>query len=183
MPALFGILEIRDHDLLENLLMHRGILQRAEDFDTPVEVARHHVGGRDIHSSFCAWQALSHPEAVDSAMFEEAADDRFDPDVLRKAGNAGPQAANSAHHQFDRHTGLRGFIQRVDDIRLVQMIPLNVYGGWPAVGGMAGLAANMFEHALAQCERLELLFVFKAGLGPARVGAEHPRGVAPDDWI
>src|SRR4030081_983023 len=96
LPALLGILEISDHDLFENLLMHRRILQRAEDFDAPVEVARHHVGGRDIHSSFCAGQPLSHPEAVDSAMFEKTADDRFDADMLRKSGYAGPQAANAA---------------------------------------------------------------------------------------
>src|SRR5260221_9710040 len=98
---LLGILEIRDHDLLENLLMHRRILQWTKNFDAPIEVARHHVGRRDIHSSFCTRQALSHPEAVDSAMFEETADDRFDADILGKPGNAWAQAADSAHHQLD----------------------------------------------------------------------------------
>src|SRR5579871_4901160 len=57
--------------------MHRGILQRAEHLDAAVEVPRHHVGGGDIHSSFWARQALSHTKAVDSAVLQEAADDRL----------------------------------------------------------------------------------------------------------
>src|ERR1700692_2374067 len=96
--------------------MHRGILQRTKDFGTPVEVAWHHVGGRDIHSSFCTGETLSHPEAIDSAVLEETADDRFDADVLRKSRYARPQAANSAHHELNRHAGLRRLIQSVDDI-------------------------------------------------------------------
>src|SRR4029078_2966539 len=94
LPALLGILQVRDHDLFENLLMYRRILQWTEDFDAPVEVPRHHVGRRDIHSRFRAGQALTHTKAVDPAVLEEAADDRLDPDIFRKACYAGPQAAD-----------------------------------------------------------------------------------------
>src|SRR6185503_9225957 len=105
-PALLGILQVRDHDLFENLLMYRRILQRTEDFNTAVEVPRHHVGGRDIHSRFRAGQALTHTKAVDPAMFEEAADDRLDPDIFRKPRYARPQAADAAHDKLDRYAGL-----------------------------------------------------------------------------
>src|ERR1043166_2202169 len=44
LPALLVILEVRDHDLAENLLMHGGIENRTQDFDPAVEIARHHVG-------------------------------------------------------------------------------------------------------------------------------------------
>src|SRR5882672_6212824 len=43
-PALLIVFEIRDHNLAENLLMHGGIENRAQDLDSPVEIARHHVG-------------------------------------------------------------------------------------------------------------------------------------------
>src|SRR4029078_750636 len=95
LPALLGILQVRDHDLFENLLMYRRILQWTEDFDPAVEVPRHHVGGRDIHSRFRAGQALTHPKAVDPAVLQEAADDRFDPDILGKSWNARSQAADA----------------------------------------------------------------------------------------
>src|ERR1700753_3168292 len=102
--------------------MHRGILQRTEDLDTAVEVARHHVGRGDIHSRFGARQALSHPEAVDSAVLEEAADDWFDANVLGEAGNAGAQATDAAYDEFNRNAGLRSLVKRIDDVGIDQRI-------------------------------------------------------------
>src|SRR5262245_61459706 len=43
-PTLLVILEIRDHDLVEHLLMDGRIENRAQRLDSPVEIARHHVG-------------------------------------------------------------------------------------------------------------------------------------------
>src|SRR5476649_880724 len=48
LPALLVILEIRDHYLAENLLMHGGVENRAQHLDPAVEIARHHVGGGNI---------------------------------------------------------------------------------------------------------------------------------------
>src|ERR1700722_20998889 len=96
--------------------MHRWILQRTEHLDTAIEVARHHVGRGDIHSRFRARQALSHAKTVDSTVFEEAADDRFDANVFGKPRDARPQAANAAYHKFNRNAGLRSFIERIDDV-------------------------------------------------------------------
>ena len=41
---------------------------------------------------------ITRAEAIDAAVLEETADDRLDPDVLGQAGQAGPQAADAAHH-------------------------------------------------------------------------------------
>src|SRR5258707_10191177 len=41
-PALLVVLEIGDHDLIEHLLMDGGIEDRAQRFDAPLEIARHH---------------------------------------------------------------------------------------------------------------------------------------------
>src|SRR5687767_6596128 len=43
-PALLVVHEVGGHDLLEHLLVHRGIEDRAQRLDAAVEVARHHVG-------------------------------------------------------------------------------------------------------------------------------------------
>src|SRR5471032_2638326 len=45
LPALLIILEIRGHNLPQNLLVHCGIENRRQDLDPPIEVARHHIGG------------------------------------------------------------------------------------------------------------------------------------------
>jgi len=44
LPTLLVVLEIRHHDLAEDLLVHGGIEDRAQYFNAPVEIARHHVG-------------------------------------------------------------------------------------------------------------------------------------------
>src|SRR5215475_11549851 len=49
LPALFVVLEIRDHNLTENLFVHRGIENRAQDLDTAVEIAGHHVSRGNIN--------------------------------------------------------------------------------------------------------------------------------------
>ena len=94
-------LKIRDHDLVEHLLMHGRIEDRAQRLDAAVEIARHHVGRGDVDRGLRVRQAVAGAEAIDAAVLEEAADDRLDPDVLRQARHAGPQAADAAHHEID----------------------------------------------------------------------------------
>ena len=54
-----------------------------------------------------ARQAVAAAEGVDARVFEEAADDRFDADVIGEAGHARPQAADAAHHEVDLDPGAR----------------------------------------------------------------------------
>src|SRR5215203_5313287 len=49
-------------------------------------------------------------------LFEEAADDRLDPDVFRQAGHLRPQAADAAHDEVDLDAGTAGIIKRIDDV-------------------------------------------------------------------
>ena len=55
-------------------------------------------------------------------VLEEAADDRAHPDGLRQPGHAGAQRADAADQQLDRHAGLRGLVQRVDDLLVDQRV-------------------------------------------------------------
>ena len=124
-PALLVVGKVGDHDLAENLLVHRRIEDRHHRLDPPVEVARHHVGRADIDQRLRRRQAVAVAEAEDAGVLEEAADDRLDPDVLGKPRNARPQAADAADHQIDLHAGDAGVVERVDDGRIDQRVHLH----------------------------------------------------------
>src|SRR6266436_6741455 len=81
-PALPVILQVGDHDLIEDLLVHCRIFHRTEQFDAPVEVARHPVGRRQEYLRFRRRQRLAVAETDDACMLEEAADDALDADIL-----------------------------------------------------------------------------------------------------
>src|SRR5262245_387202 len=81
LPGLLVILEIGDHDLVQNLLVHGRIENRAHRLDPAVEVARHQVGRRDVDRGLRVRQAVPVAEAIDAAVLEEAADNRGDADA------------------------------------------------------------------------------------------------------
>src|SRR5260221_7748186 len=95
-PALLIILEIGHHNLLEHLLVHGRVEDRAKHLDPAVEIARHHVGGGDVDRGLGVREAVAGAEAVDASMLEKAPEDRLDPNVLRQARQAPPQAADAA---------------------------------------------------------------------------------------
>src|ERR1700687_5777159 len=64
-PALLVILEIRDHDLAEHLLVHGRIENWAQHLDPAVEIARHHVGGGNIDRRLGVRQAVARAGAID----------------------------------------------------------------------------------------------------------------------
>jgi hypothetical protein len=124
-----------------------------EHLDAAVEIARHHVGRGDVDRGLAVRQAVTAAEAVDAAVLEEAADDRLDADAFRQAGHARPQAADAAHHEVDLDARARGFIERVDDLRIDQRIHLHPDRGGTAGLGVRDLVGDVIEDALLQVER------------------------------
>src|SRR6202162_5662885 len=114
LPALLVVLEIRHHDLVEHLLVHGRIEHRAQHLDAAIEVARHEVGGGNVDRSLRVRTRMAGAEAIDPAVLEEAADDRFDPDAIGESRHAGPQAADTAHDEIDLDAGARRGGGRVD---------------------------------------------------------------------
>ncbi len=100
-PALQRVAQVGHHDLVEDLPVHGRVLDRHQRLDAAVEIARHPVGRADEHLGLVRGQPVAVAEADDAAVLEEAADDALDPDVLRHARHAGPQAADAAHDQVD----------------------------------------------------------------------------------
>ena len=58
-------------------------------------------------------------------MLEEAPDDRAHADAVGAPGQAGRQHAGAAHDQVDRHAGLAGADQRLDQRDVGQRIDLD----------------------------------------------------------
>ena len=117
-PTLLRVLEIREQNLIEDLCMDGRILDRDQQLDASVEVARRPVSRRDEELGLIAGQDLAVAEGEDAAVLEEAADDGADMDVLAHAGNAGAQAAVAADDQFDLHPGPARLVELLDDRRI-----------------------------------------------------------------
>src|SRR5882762_8493512 len=143
-PALQCVTQIGHHDLVEHLAMHRHIFDRHQRLDPPIEIAQHPVGGADEHLGLVGGQLVAIAEADDAAMFEKAADDALDPDVLGHAGHARPQTADAAHHQVDHDPGLRGLVEQVDQRRVNERIELDPDLRGPAGSGMGDLRLDQF---------------------------------------
>src|SRR5260370_27878906 len=105
-PALPVVLKIGDHDLLEHLLVDRWILDRAEQFDTAIEIARHPVGRGDEHLGVLRRQRLAVAKADDTGVFEEPADDALDPDMFAEARHPRTKAADAAQYKADLDASL-----------------------------------------------------------------------------
>src|ERR1043166_7048854 len=125
LPALLVVLEVRDHDLAEHLLVHGRIENRAQHLDPAVEVARHQVGGGDVDRRARMRQAVPGAEAEDTAVLEEAADDRLDANAFGEPRHARTKAADAAHREVDFDAGARGGIERVDDLRVDERVHLH----------------------------------------------------------
>src|SRR5262245_40949644 len=149
LPALFVVLEVRDHDLAENLLMHRGIENRAQNFDTPVQVARHHVGGGNINRRFRMWQRVTRAEAIYTPVLEDPANDGFYSDIFRQIRNPRPQATDPAHYEIDGNARGRSIVKRVDDAGIDQRVHFHPDRRWFSCLGVRNFLRNVVKDTLA----------------------------------
>src|SRR5665648_390576 len=146
-PALQIVLEIRHHDLIEDLLVHCRVIDRHHGLYPAVKVARHHVGGADIDYCLAMRKPMTGAEAIDAREIEEAAHDAHYVDILRKARHAGAQAANAAHHEVDLHARPARLIERIDDLVVHERVHLHPDGRRAPRLGVIHLLANMIENA------------------------------------
>src|SRR5260221_460634 len=152
LPALLIILEIRDHNLAEDLLMNRRIENRAQNFNAPVEITGHHVGRRNINRRFRMRQRVASTKAINPTVFEEATNNRFDADVFGQSRHSRTQATNAAYHQINGDAGSRGFVERVDNSRIDERIHFHPDRRRPPGFGVSNLLRNMVENSLAQID-------------------------------
>ena len=90
-------------------------------------------------------------ERIDTAVLEEAADDRFDPDIVGKAGNTGPQGAPAAMvEEFRRRRDV--VVAGLNDLPGVSCrTPRGAFYAFPNVAGVPlapeELAARLLDEA------------------------------------
>ena len=132
------------------------VLDRREQLDARVEVARHEVGRADPVAALVA--AL---EAVDARVLEEAADDRDHADVLRHARHARAQAADAAHVQVHLHARLRGLVEGADAARVHERVHLQddprLLAGLVRLDGALDLAQEPVAHVVGRDDRLAVV--------------------------
>src|SRR5829696_6859562 len=149
-PALLVVEEVRQHDLVEDLLMHGRVDDRQQGLDAPVEVAGHQVRRGDVDVRLRVRQAVAVAEAVDAGMLQEAPNDRLDADGLRQAGDAGPQAADAPHYEVDLNAGGARAVEGVDDGRVDERVALAPDCRRPAGLGVGRLLRDVLQEALSK---------------------------------
>src|SRR5436190_15147102 len=103
-------------------------------------------------------------------MLQEPADDRFDADVRRHSGDAGPEATNSADHELDRNARLARLIKLIDYLAVDQAVDLGPHRGRLALPRIRDFRVDQGEDLLAQTLRAQRKQL--QALGPHIAGRE-----------
>src|SRR5436853_1973583 len=102
-PGLPGFARRSGQDLLQ-MSSERRIIDRAEELDAPVEVARCEVGRPDEVAGLTARPG----EGEDPGVLQVAADHGADPDPIRPARDAGAEPADPPDDELDVAAGRPG---------------------------------------------------------------------------
>src|SRR3546814_16770903 len=102
----------------------------------------------DWSSDVCSSDLVAVAEAGYAAVLQKPADDALDPDVVRQAADARPQAADAADHEIDLHAGLGRAVQPVDDLVIDQGIQLRPDMPGPPLGGMLHFLLDVLYQGL-----------------------------------
>ena len=105
--------------------MKASILDRSDNLDASIEVARHPVGGSEIQLLLAVVG-----EIEDARMLQKAADDADDSDAIADPWYSRSKAADAAHDQVDVDSSLRGIVEMLDDVRIDQRIHFGDNARW-----------------------------------------------------
>ena len=174
-PAALHVVGERGVEGGQHLRPALGRAHREEQLDPVVEVARHPVGAREVDLLVAAVR-----EVEDARVLEEAVDDRDDVDVVARALEPRPEAADPAHVEANADAGPRRVVERADDVLVHERVHLGADEGALAGLGPLALAVDEPQHAVAQLRRRhhELLRARRVGVAGERV--EEGRRVLAD---
>src|SRR5688572_21116951 len=116
-------------------------------------------------------------------MLEETPDHGLDPDVVGKAGDAGPEATDTAHDELNLHALLARVVKRIDDLGIDQRIHLEPDIGRLPVLGECDFAPDMLEQRLPEVHRRSGYGLELGRPGIASDEIEDPRHVARDGGV
>src|SRR5262249_32757651 len=130
------------------LRLKHGILDRCDDLDAMVEVARHQVGAAYVEGA-----PVRRLEDEEATVFEKAAENAADPNVRAQLGNARTQGADAADEQVDLRARLRRRVELVDQLGMREAVHLDPDVRLLAVSRGVGNGADLLHQTLAQRER------------------------------
>ncbi len=143
--------------------LHGRLLDWEQDFDPPIQVARHQIGAAHVKRRIAIVV-----EVVDARMLQEAADDTHHLDIIADSGDARTQAANTANDQIDLHARLGRHIEMADDLAIHQRI---AFEDEPPLRPQLGFAPDHLQQSGANGDRRdqELAIRFLAGVSGQKV--------------
>src|SRR6056297_757743 len=99
-PGLDVVFERQRDALMQNTLGEAWFGDGKADFNALEQIAFHPVraGGPGLGLAVVV-------KVINATVFQESAEDRSNPDIVRQAGYAGPKAAGPAYHEPDFHSG------------------------------------------------------------------------------
>ena len=107
------------------------------------------VAGQEVARGNIDMPALPFPEAVNAGVFQIAAHQAADVDILRLARHACPHAADAAHDHIHPDTGTAGFADLGNDLGVVDGVVFQDHGRRQAVLGTGDLAVHLVhQHRL-----------------------------------
>jgi len=97
---------------VEKSAFNRGVADSDKRFDSMIEVSWHEICRPDVDDRFVRRSAIA--EGVHAGMFEIAANEGTNPNVLRQARNTGPQTAHASDNAIDLHASLACLVELGD---------------------------------------------------------------------
>src|SRR5579871_5623877 len=123
--SFLGIREIGQKDFATDPLTQRRVLQPKDDFDTLIKITGHPVRAAQVDLPLAAIR-----KCEDAAVFEESADDTADTDTVTDVFHPRTQGTSPPNNQFNGNAGLRGPVQRVNDILIEKRVHLGNNERW-----------------------------------------------------
>ena len=109
-------------------------------------------------------------ELVHARVFQEAAEDADDLDVVAEAGHSRAEGADAPHPDLDRHARLGGAVEGVDDALVDDSVALKADSGGQSRPRVLDLAIDAVDEAVADGVRGDEQPVV---VGVHRVAREH----------
>ena len=132
----------------------------------------HQVGAADVDH-----RVAPADEGEDPGVLQEAAEDAPHPDVLAEARHPRSHGADPADHDVDRHPGVAGAVERVDEGLVDDRVDLQPDPGRQPATGVDDLAVDEVEQALAHRAGRDEQALVRGPGGEARQLVEQHREV------
>lgn len=174
-PGVGIVFEVGTEAFVDEPAAKCRIQHRKCDFNPSEKIAIHPICAGEKHPVVAVVEEIENP-----AVFEKASDDGADANMFREAGDPGSQGARSTDDQIDLDAGLRGLIQRANNLRFQQRIHLGDDVCRLALPGAVGFTRDPLQQRRMQSERRLEQVLEATRLSQGRELLEYRPHIPPD---